>query len=54
MKPKRVRRDKIIVAQVTGYKLSVYNVFNNAVSSSDYIASNEGMIHEWEGMWKKS
>jgi hypothetical protein len=34
--------------------LFICDLFNNCVSSSDYIASNNRTINELEGMWKEA
>jgi hypothetical protein len=47
---------RTIAADVWLINLFVYGLFNDPLSNSGYVVSNDGMImnHELEGMWKEA
>jgi hypothetical protein len=48
-----VTEDTLDSQEILSFTTVVSNLFNDDVSSPDYITSNDGMI-ELEGMWKEA
>jgi len=48
-----VTEDTLHSQEIFSFTAVVSDLFNDDVSSSDYVTSNDGMI-ELEGMWKEA